>query len=341
MPTGCTARAACDSIAAGPEDADENPTAGCPTGQKLIGAAATTLCAGAACASSDVDTCCEANTCNPLSTAPTGYTVATPSGTTVAGLGALACDAANNYVFDPTVTIDACVAPRYGITPADALTGANLCSSWGLCCGADYGETCCNDIYYPAVYWSAAAVSTACDTDGGDFADLTGCAPAGTCADATCPTGYKADASAASTVCASTVCDMSAGSAELDTCCDENVCTEGAAPEGYTAATASGTTVSGLGDVACAATHSGTAVATCATDAGDFAYTGCAEKAACSTISSSCPTGRKQSTATDAALCAGAAAVAEGECNFLGCVRTAAVANEKRQRCSCGSLRRR
>ena len=114
MPTGCSPRATCNTIAAGAEDADGNAGAGCPTGQKLIAGADATLCAGAECASSDVDTCCEANTCNPLGTAPTGYTVATPSGTTVAGLGALACDAANNYVFDPTVTVDACVAPRYG-----------------------------------------------------------------------------------------------------------------------------------------------------------------------------------------------------------------------------------
>ena len=58
---GCKAadRAACDSIAAGPVDASGNAAAGCPTGQKLIAGADATLCAGAACSSYDVDTCCE------------------------------------------------------------------------------------------------------------------------------------------------------------------------------------------------------------------------------------------------------------------------------------------
>ena len=97
------------------------------------------------------------------------------------------------------------------------MTGANTCVNFNLCCGADYGETCCNDIYPPHVYWMWSSVSTACDTDGGDFSALTGCAPRGTCADATCPTGYKDDASAASTLCASTVCDIAA--ADGATCC--------------------------------------------------------------------------------------------------------------------------
>ena len=74
---------------------------------------------------------------------------------------------------------------------------------------------------------------------------------------------------------------------ELATCCEENNCNAPVtAPAGYTIATPAGTTVSGLGALSCAATHVGgpphpgiAATASCPTDGGDFAMSGCIARA--------------------------------------------------------------
>ena len=85
-------------------------------------------------------------------------------------------------------------------------------------------------------------------------------------------------------------CDISV---DAETCCAENTCNPPGATAGYTIANDAGTTVSGLGDVACAATHAGTATVTCDTDSGDFSITGCVAKGTCA--DANCPSGWKTS----------------------------------------------
>lgn len=91
---------------------------------------------------------------------------------------------------------------------------------------------------------------------------------------------------------------------DSDTCCSENVCTAGAAPTGYTTATPAGTTISGLGAVACAAGYSGTAAAGCVEGAA-FTFTGCTISATCDTFT--CPAGWAAKATPAALSCNGAA----------------------------------
>ena len=104
---------------------------------------------------------------------------------------------------------------------------------------------------------------------------------------------------------------------DRDNCCAENVCTAltGNIPTGYTVGDASGTTVSGLGALACAAGYDGTASAACATDSGSFVLSGCALLATCGdadgegagNAAATCPAGYKAKAGVASTSCIGTA----------------------------------
>ena len=182
-------------------------------------------------------------------------------------------------------------------------------------CVVQGGRDVCTETalaYGDAIEWYAAPPTTTCPTEGGDFTALTGCVPRAACSTYTCPTGYKADASAAATLCVGATCGGSSvaeAASDTATCCSENECTAmDSVPAGYTFANAAATTVTGLGAMSCVdATHIGTPATACDTDGGVFTPSGCFARAACSTAS--CPSGYKANAANDANLCLGAAFV--------------------------------
>jgi hypothetical protein len=119
-------------------------------------------------------------------------------------------------------------------------------------------------------------IEATCPTDGAAFV-LAGCEADAACSTATLPSGYKAATGTPS--CAGT-CDFPA---DLAACGVENACTattaDAIAALGYVAGgTATGTTVTALGTVTCAAGYTGTPAVTCPTDGEAFVFAGCEAK---------------------------------------------------------------
>lgn len=199
---------------------------------------------------------------------PAGY-AGDNTATTVTGLG-ISCAA--GFSGDPTATC----AGTDATTPSFIVGGCTARVACNTMAAADCGAGKKLDVSAAPVCDYAATTAGSCsDTTSTDQTTCeaavcatptcagalcswtaptyTGC-PEG-CADTQAATGCTGTATAPSAkLCAGSAC----GAGDAGTCCTENTCTTLSVPAGYAATDATATTVSGLGALSCASTHTGT-----------------------------------------------------------------------------------